>query len=317
MQIDVEAIKRQLFDDPAVRVRIIRDYDIDFLPTDAHELASAVLGQLEQEPASRPLEQTFDNADVFRAAVRALDSNSRAWATFLRHERRLSGLLVGYDPVESYRATERGELSLEQLKACLPGQSSTADARAILRWARLLTEVEHYYEFIQDLGAVFWRLSMERHGEPISDADLMLCLVGYLGQPPKDWEGSRYLGRMGQHVRADQQKTPGMGYVLASEFLRNLGWDGFKPDRHVQRLFDRWFPNRDQGIQDKAQRLQPLIGRATRDLSTFLTYSLAGATAAPGGVPLSRVDNLVWLLGAYVERKGRESSRTYLTEMAE
>lgn len=177
MQINAEAIKQRLFTDPTVRTRIIRDYGIDSRPKNAHDFVAAVLGQLEQEPAPRPLEQSVSNADVFRAAVRALGSNSRSWATFLKHERRLFGLLHGYDPVHTHRAVERGELSLEQIKSCLPGQSSSADASAILRWARLLVEVDHYYGFIQDLGASFGRSSEERYGESLNDADLLLCLA--------------------------------------------------------------------------------------------------------------------------------------------
>jgi hypothetical protein len=51
----------------------------------------------------------------------------------------------------------------------------------------------------------------------------------------------------------------------------------------------------------------------TKDLSTYLTYSLMGISSSPPGVTFSYVDNLVWLLGAYVEKKGRESNHTYLT----
>lgn len=317
MQINAEAIKQRLFADPVVRARIVRDYGIDFEPENPHEFASAVLRQLEQEPTPRPLEQEYGNGDVFRAAVRALGSNSRAWATFLRHEQRLCDLLNGYDPVLSHHAAERGELTLKQLKACLPGLSSSKDAQAILDWARLLTEIEYYYGFIQDLGAAFRRMGEEQYGEPVSDVDLMLCIAGYLGQqPPKRWKGSRYLSTRRQHVRIDQHKAPGMRYILVSEFLRNLRWDGFKPDRHVQRLFDRWFSDRGTEIRDKAQRLQALIGRKTKDLNIYLTYSLVGAAVAPEGVPLSQLDNLVWLLGAYAEKQGRESAQDYLTETA-
>ncbi len=316
VQIDVEEIERRLFVDPAILAQIMRDYGINTPPIDAHEFASAVLEQLEQEPALRPLEQTISNAGVFRAAAKAIGSNNRKWATFLKAERRLSDLLSGYDPVRTRLAFERGELSLGQLKTCMPGQSSGNDARAILRWAKLLTEVEHYYGFIQDLGTAFRRLSKERYGEPPNDADLMLCLVGYLGHPPSRWEGLRYLGARSQGiVHADQDEVPGMKYALTSEFLRNLRWNGFKPDRHVQRLFDRWFPARSAIVQGKVQRLKSLIERNTKDLNTFLTYSLVGATVTPDGVPLSQADNFVWLLGAYVEKKGREATQNYLIDM--
>jgi len=103
-----------------------------------------------------------------------------------------------------------------------------------------------------------------------------------------------------------------MRYVLASEFLRNLRWEGFKPDRHIQRLFDRWCPQGAAQVKPEVERLQRLIGRKTKDLGSYLTYSLVGISLSPADATLSKVDNLVWLLGAYVEKKGMESDLTYL-----
>jgi hypothetical protein len=103
-----------------------------------------------------------------------------------------------------------------------------------------------------------------------------------------------------------------MGYALASEFLRNLGWTGFKPDRHVKRLFDNWLPNGTVEVEKEAQDLAQLIGHKDKDLYTYLAYSRLGVRVSPPSVPLSHVDNLVWLLGAYVEKKGKESDHVYL-----
>jgi hypothetical protein len=155
MQIDTEAVKHQLFANSEVRARIVRDYGLVLRPATADELVSAVLHQLDQVPAPHPLEQAWSNRDVFRAAVKALGSNCRPWAAFLKHERRLGDLLSGYDPVRACDAIEEGRLRLDQIKGCLPGPSSSADSRAICRWARLLTEVEEYYAFVKDLGAAF------------------------------------------------------------------------------------------------------------------------------------------------------------------
>ncbi len=316
MQIDVELIKQRLFADRAVRARIVRDYGFGAQPASANELAAALLAQFDQAPAPHPLEQSFSNRHVFRAAVKALGSNSRAWANFLRHERRLAGLLGDYDPRYTHQAVQEGVLSVDQVRIELPGQSSTSDARAILRWARLLTETENYYAFIQDLGAAFRVMSEKRYGEQLADTDLLLCLVGYLGDPPTRWSGLSYLSDTPRQVRPRQHKTPGMGYILASEFLRNLGWNGFKPDRHVQRLLDRWLPRGSESVQARVDRLRSLIGRRGHGLNAYLTNSLVGNSAAPEGIPISQVDNLVWLLGAYIEKKGRESDQEYLIAAA-
>lgn len=67
--------------DPVIRAQIIRDYGPTPELTSADELAAALLGGFEQAPSSRPLAQSFSNRDVFRAAVKALGSNSRTWAS--------------------------------------------------------------------------------------------------------------------------------------------------------------------------------------------------------------------------------------------
>jgi hypothetical protein len=47
-------------------------------------------------------------------------------------------------------------------------------------------------------------------------------------------------------------------------------------------------------------------------MAKYLKYSLIGIEATPRGVPHSFTDNLVWLLGAYLERKGKESDTSYV-----
>jgi hypothetical protein len=138
----------------------------------------------------------------------------------------------------------------------------------------------------------------------LPDERLMLCVVGHLiDGAPKRWSGPR-VGRL-----------RGMRFALGSEFFRNLGWNGFKPDRHVIRLLDAWVPDIVEQQSDTAQELARLTGRGTRELRQMMRYSLAGIAISP--TPnYSRTDNLIWLLGAYAETK-RQTDRNgfgrYLT----
>ena len=316
--LDTEAIKRRLFDDPLVRARLTRDYGLSTYPPDAEALASALLQQLGQTPVENPLTKKYTNKDVFRAAVRALGSNSRAWAKFLGHEGQIAGLLGDYDPNQTHSAVQRGALRAKDLQPCLPGQTSAADARAILSWAQLLAETGDYYRFVCDLGMAFCRLAQDAHTRPLAKTDLLLCVAGYLGNTPStQWKGERYLGSEGRRVPGARRKTPGMGYTLASEFLRNLGWPGFKPDRHIKRLFARWLPDGTRTVAKEALELAQLIGRDNKKLHCDLAHALLGIRVCPPGVLVSHVDNLVWLLGAYVEKKGKESDQIYLFLSAE
>lgn len=307
--IDIDRIKQRVFDDGAARARIVRDYGLERSPESADELMAMLLAHFGRQPLEDPLAVEVSNQAVFRAAVRTIGGNSRARVAFFRNEPRIAELLHGYDPLATHRAVLAGRLRAEQLEVLFPGQSAPGEARATLRWARTLTEVPEYYRFLRELGTTFQTLADQRLSLRLGRFELSLCVVGYLGFPPGRWEGDALMGR-----RMDPRhlKAPGMGYLLASEFLRSLGWDAFKTDRHLQRLLDRWAPGAARAALPDAERLMSLIGRSDRPLSTYLTYALAGRALAPPGVPLAQVDNMVWLLGAYVERKGRESAAAYL-----
>lgn len=239
------------------------------------------------------------NAEVFRAGVRALASNSRAWSTFLKYEPTLTRLLLEYDPAGVKRAVETNRLGLPELKACLPGQTSTADARAILKWAEYLPGNSEYYPALVDL-----RHSFVEAG--VADHELTPLVAGFLGKVTP-----RRRQRVPPPTGMASWKLPGMGPVLGSEFLRNLRWSGFKPDRHIKRLFLRWFPDVVETCLPRTYELAGLIGTAAADLREFLLFSLVGASVTPEGHTFTEVDNLVWALGAYVEKKGKESDARY------
>ena len=95
------------------------------------------------------------------------------------------------------------------------------------------------------------------------------------------------------------------------ETLRNLRWSGFKPDRHIKRLFRLWFPDVIEACTTHAQDLAKMIYSSSKDCREFLTFSLAGMAVTPQGHSFTEVDNLIWALGAYVEKKGKESTTCY------
>lgn len=296
VELDEDAIAERLFCEERTRHRIERDYCIAAGAVSACEFVENVIMKLDQVPANDPL-QPRSNAQVFEAAVKALGSNSRTWASFLRNLQPLREMLGGFDPAHA-RGVDPSALS-----KLFTGTTATRDADAIINWAVLLSDLadhsENYYNFVVNLAAAI-RERAQKSGIDLPDERLMLCLVGHLiDEPPKKWEGP--------HVG----KLAGMRFALGSEFFRNLGWNGFKPDRHVIRLLSRWVPETVQNQSSAANELLPLIGRETKELRELLGYSLAGIAITPG-THYSRADNLIWLLGAYVEKKGRESHTRYV-----
>lgn len=109
-------------------------------------------------------------------------------------------------------------------------------------------------------------------------------------------------------------KLPGMGFALASEFLRNLQWRGFKPDTHVKRLFDSWLKDQLSTFESRAAALAGAIGVTTKEARENIQYSLAGLSITPSDQSPSKIDNLVWLIGANIETKRHSTNRNYLTE---
>lgn len=301
VRLNEEAVAGALFHDEKVRRRIACDYglaDVDALSP--REFVELVICGFDQAPSPDPL-TPMSNTKVFEAAVLALASNSRTWTTFLDTRDQLFDLLGGLDLAQARNADPPAVAKL------LTGTTRNKDAEAMVRWAQLLADLDdqekNYYDGVIDL-AQWIRTRAADDGVGIPNEHLMLCVVGHLiDEPPKRWKGPRV------------GKLAGMRFALGSEFFRNLGWNGFKPDRHVIRLLNCWVPDLVEQQADTADRLVRLTGRYTAELREFLRYSLAGIAISPSG-NYSSSDNLIWLLGANVEtkRKGcRQGDTRYIT----
>lgn len=312
MKILVDVISEKLFNDIKVREKILRDYGITEYPESSEKFIQCITSHLDQVSEINPLEHQYSNDDVFRAAVRALGSNSRKWTTFLQSEDRLKNMLGNYSASYTNEALKSGRLSEKEIKACLPGQTSGKDAKAICSWAAMLDREDSSYGIIRNIADDIRDYSLKKYNRPISDSRLPLVTVAVLS-------GDR-IRRTPEFIKAHrekflngQKKLPGMGYILASEFLRNLHWTAFKPDRHIKRLFDRWCGDLINRYEDELAQLMNLFGTQNRTLKEYFSYSILGIELCPEGVPITFVDNIVWLLAAYVERKGRESSTPYIS----
>ncbi len=301
---NLDLVEQQLFADPKVRDRLVKDYGLSPAPTTPAELSRGLVTAFGQRPLPDPLNANVSYRDVYRAAVLALASNSRSWSSFIAREPQLAELLRGYDPQAVASAVATGALTAGDLAACIPGQTSSADARAMLSWADLIANAGGYYQRVVAIARAFERAGAGEH-------EVVPCVSAFLGHPPSDKMLAKCLPGLVRPAGLETSKAPGMGATLASEFLRNLGWSGFKPDRHIQRLFSAWFPEVVKGCHERAVELAALVGRRAKDVVAFFTFSLVGHAVTPPGRTLSEADNLVWALGAYVEKKGRESVVVY------
>lgn len=183
----------------------------------------------------------------------------------------------------------------------------------MLRWAERLSKRDFGAE-TQAVAAALDRLHDEQVEGPLPRDHRMPTIVLLLANPRVRWTGWNLLPAEVAALGADGLALPGMGPTLGSELFRNLRWSGFKPDRHVMRLLDRWTPEVVEAQESAARQLAAIAGRRDAPAIEFLQYSLAGQAVTPPGTAFSVADNLIWALGAYVEKKGRESGRVYVQD---
>ena len=301
-------IRQDLFDVPKFAERVRDSYGVDVALT-GHALEQRMFADLQMAvpgngSGPRP------TATVFKAAVLALASNMRNWSQIHLELDNIRRICLQYEPAAVAASLETVEV---QLRNVLKGPSGRRnDCPAVIRWAQMLDRPESFGEYLQSLDDATRRFLPEDLARaPGVVTAMMAALLGTgIRLPPSLHPVSPFAA-----------KVPGMGPTLASEFLRNLGWPGFKPDRHVMRLFDYWRAS-DRLWDPLVERARAEVDDITRRLpqqsnaiGTFLFYSRLGELASPADMPLSRADQLVWLYGAFVLKKRDTQSGTMASEV--
>ena len=302
--LDIERISERLFEQERIRAKICGEYRIKDVgsPTCLADLLVESIGQV-RPPAGRT-QALENNQTVFRAAALAIASNMRSWSRFLGCRGTFESLLRQYDPVAVAREAETDPSLVRSVEDCLRGRTKRADAKAIVKWARMLAREPRYFSALSEL-----KNDMEAK---VHKGEVVPVLAAFLGLPSKRAEI-----RWPPPSSAESWKAPGMQMALASEFLRNLHWDGFKPDRHIKRLMWRWFPEVIEAQFGRASDLaRRMLYRGSKDVIIGLQISVAGMEVTPDDCSFTKADNLVWALGSYVEKKNRESGEVYWKTVA-
>jgi len=296
MKLNLDVMKQLIYTHAEGRLR--KSYGITEPADNVEQFHRLLLEALKQK--GKPIRRQVTNTEIFEAAVKSIGSNSRDWSTFVAKEKGLRELLSGYDPAAAERLGE--EALLQALRPYFPGTSCSTDCRAVANWVGVLSAEPDYYEkvILQTVEA-FDRMD----DEPLTEEQMMICVSGFMSNPSSRWRGWSHMKGFNKE-KPEKLKLHGMGYPLASEFFRNLGWNGFKPDRHIKRLFAYWY-DVDQMIPEADIRFYTdRIGSQNKELTDNIRYSLIGHKVSPEGVRFSEVDHLLWALGAYVMKKGKE-----------
>ncbi len=297
--LDIEKISERLFECPEVRQKLCRDYCIEDTGNPIDMAARLVESLGQTHPQKNEKEVRKNNSMVFRAAALALASNMGTWSRFLDRRGEFEFLLENYNPAAFSNAVNSDRPRIQKVAECLGKLTGRKDAEAIKRWALLLGGGVEYYGALEEL-----RNNISKF---VCPEEVVPVLAAFLGSPKKRAE-EKWPPPSG----IETWKTPGMEMALASEFLRNLHWEGFKPDRHIKRLLGKWFY---EVVDKKSKRAKYLAERVlcTTDKKVIepLTFSLVGVEVTPVGCNYTKADNLVWALGAYVETKKKESDTVY------
>lgn len=295
--IPIEQIRRELFETDAHAAKVCASYEI---PQDlrGEQLEQEMYRRLDQTPrgctAALPT-----NQEVFKAAVLALASNMRAWAGVFAQMDALRDACFGYEPSQ---VTANADITLLALTKILRGQSGKRDRDSILAWALSLDHTTSFGEYLAALASR--SRALLGNVVQISDPVLTASVAGIIGFDVK----------LQDHPAPSfgfPTKSPGMRGVLASEFLRNLGWSGFKPDRHIERLLAGWVKEErswsgiDKHATDESRAILAALGVRNKAFERFLYFSRLGELSTPPGMPVTRADQVVWLYGSIVKRKPR------------
>lgn len=280
--------------------RIANEYGLE-INDSPEDFKSKLLNVLDQKPIDNPLadNRVVTKQLLFEAAVKSLGSNGRRWGNFGNPDNlaRLEKTLLNYDPVQVGQNWDEIHPNLRNYFQ--GGFSAERDIRAVGNWARKLGDCD-IWKAIKGRAAIFQDLAKNHRVEDI-DRYMPILLAAYFSCPPAE----------------DQQyKFPGMGLPLAAEFLRNLGFSMFKPDRHIVRLLAEWVPHIRQeivcNVEKISDNLMGLLRTQRTDLRNLVRCSVLAMKLTPKEYKYSTADNLLWALGAYVEHRRRREIDNYI-----
>jgi hypothetical protein len=238
------------------------------------------LGQLQQNKR-RDTNYRFDDDEVFKGLLLSLLSNSTNWAVV---ERAIPELSHRFDNFKLGSYARRSDAQIEEIYQWFKSKrtASVVLRPELMRLRAAAKQLEANSRSSGGLHNYLENLLKERGGDPI---ELALIL------------GGRRSGLM--------HKLPGFGVPLAAEFLKNVGYDVAKPDRHMNRAlgcfgwvsFRKW-PDRSgtkapEANEDELIAVMQEVARCAQSVSQ----------------PACFVDNVIWVLCA---RSGLHASNKKL-----
>lgn len=224
-----------------------------------------------------------DNAKILKAAALALASNQRRWEDVKED-----------DLIDALKNPCDDDSLRKSLSACLKGGTVESDVTAMIKWRALL---QHYPSFAEEvLDPIVSRFinapALEDDNEHgLSDVEKTALISASFVEKKND-----------RCPEICNKIAIGMLVPLASEFFRNLGRPGFKPDRHIKALLTLWMPNLPQAMKRAEQLNQRHFLNRTQERVRMLAYCILGDWFTRGEEDKTRADQIIWTYGSVTAR---------------
>jgi hypothetical protein len=300
-EIPIQIIRDLLFSNPVLRQHVMSDFGIG--PTSGPgQFSTALVEKLDQSSVRSPETQHPSHQAVFQSAVFAIASGGFSWSEFLRDvEPRLRSVLSSpteteaatrcYDPEHVAKKADDEEF-ISTLANLLRGTGPGQKAEAVIKWADLLSKNPDFYRDV--ITATFDKVEVQLPNNlgvqfyPV----VVLCMSGIFSNPIGSWS---------QTV----PKFPGMRVPIACEFLRNLGWDAYKPDTHVMWAIEQWLPHLSEfepAVAVFRDKIIDIIESRDNEILKPIEAGLYAVLSTPIGPycsTYSEADNLLWAFTRY------------------
>jgi len=274
IRVTYDEIRAIAFDTFAYRIR--EKYLTDDNTSVGQALEDKVIAQFTRNgQEERPwLPEAVDNDQVLKAAVLAIASNQRKWSAV--NDKRL---------VEAIKSGGDDKTLRICLKECIPGGFPEKDVAAMLTWRRTLEACPRFAETVLDpIVSQFLNLpgpeDRERGLSNIEKTALMAARFVDV----KDGLNKKIANRM--------------GFTLASEFFRNLGRPGFKPDIHIKALLGLWAPEYPKAMKRATLLESRYFKSKSEERKRLLAYCILADWFTTNENDKMRADQIIWLYGS-------------------
>lgn len=218
--------------------------------------------------------RSVNNYEVLKAAVLAIASNQRKWS-----EVNVEGL------VKAIKNGGDDETLRVDLESCLLNGAKEKDVAAMLTWRRTLEACPRFAETVLDpIVSKFLNLpGLEDHERGLSDVE-KTALIAARFVDAKDGLNKKIANRM--------------GLPLASEFFRNLGRPGFKPDIHIKALLGLWMPELRKAMNRAKWLESRYFTTKSGERKRLLAYCILADRFTENEKDKTRADQIIWLFGS-------------------